>query len=122
MKLLCKQLLSAFIVSAILLIHSGVACADHHDEITHLLEFMAQSDCTFIRNGKEYSGPEARDHIAGKYDYVKWRIKNTETFVRKIASRSSLSGEQYMIQCGEKGETTEQWLMDELTSYRNPKK
>ena len=64
-----------------------------------LLEFIAQFDCTYIRNGTDYTALEDRDHIAGKYNTVKWRIKTAETFIRKIASHSSLSGKQYLIRC-----------------------
>ena len=83
-----------------------------------LLEFIAQSDCTYIHNGADYTALEARDHIAGKYNTVKWRIKTAETFIRKIASHSSLSGKQYLIRCGEKEQSSEQWFFEELTRYR----
>lgn len=83
-----------------------------------LLEFIAQSDCTYIHNGADYTALEARDHIAGKYNTVKWRIKTAETFIRKIASHSSLSGKQYLIRCGEKEKSSEQWFFEELTRYK----
>jgi hypothetical protein len=119
MKALSGQLLLICIVSTILFVSTGVAHADKRDEINHLLEFIAQSDCIYIRNGKEYSALEARDHIAGKYESVKWRIKTSETFISKIASRSSFSGKQYMIRCKEEEQTTEQWLFSELGNYRS---
>jgi hypothetical protein len=119
MKTLSGQLLLICIVSTILLVSTGIVYAGKSDEINHLLEFIAQSDCTYIRNGKEYSSLEARDHIAGKYESVKWRIKTSETFIHKIASRSSLSGKQYLIRCDEEEQTTEQWLSSELRNYRN---
>ena len=119
MKSVYRKLLSICIAGSFLLAGSAVAYADHTDEINHLLEYIAQSDCTFIRNGEEHGGLEARDHLAGKYNYVKWRVKKTEDFISKIASRSSLSGDIYKVRCEEKEETTEQWLFDELISYRN---
>ena len=122
MKALSGQLLLICIVSTILFVSTGLAHADKSDksdEINHLLEFIAQSDCIYIRNGKEYSALEARDHIAGKYESVKWRIKTSETFISKIASRSSFSGKQYMIRCKEEEQTTEQWLSRELGNYRS---
>ena len=119
MKALSGQLLLICIMSTILFVSTGVAQADKSDEINHLLEFIAQSDCIYIRNGKEYSALEARDHIAGKYESVKWRIKTSETFISKIASRSSFSGKQYMIRCKEEEQTTEQWLSRELGNYRS---
>jgi hypothetical protein len=119
MKIRPGQLLLTCIVNTLLLVSAGVASADKSDEINHLLEFIAQSDCTYVRNDKEYSALEARDHIAGKYESVKWRIKTSETFIQKIASRSSLSGKQYLIRCEEEEQTTEQWLFRELGNYRN---
>jgi len=119
MKMLSGPLHLICIVSTILLLDTGIVYADKSDEINHLLEFMAQSDCTYVRNGKEYSALEARDHIASKYESVKWRIKTTEGFIGKIASRSSLSGKQYLIRCEGEEQTTEQWLFRELGNYRN---
>ena len=34
------------------------------DEIDHLLNFVAASSCTFVRNGTEYPSDKARDHLA----------------------------------------------------------
>jgi len=119
MKTLSGKLFLICMVSTILLVSTGIVYADKSDEINHLLEFIALSDCTYIRNDKEYSGVEARDHIAGKYESLKWRIKTSETFIQKIASRSSLSGKQYLIRCEGEEQTTEQWLFRELGNYRN---
>jgi len=106
------------LLSGILLLNPDSAHAKENAEINHLLEFIAQSNCTYIRNGKSYSALEAHDHIAGKYNSVKWRIKNAETFIRKIASHSSFSGKAYLIRCGAEEQPTEQWLFAELSSYR----
>lgn len=112
-------LLFACITGTILLTSHSLVLAEENGEIQHLLAFIAQSDCTYIRNSKEYSAQEARDHIAGKYNSVKWRISNAETFIRKIASSSSFSGKEYMIRCGTKEQPTQQWLLNELARYRN---
>ena len=119
MRTLFEKLLLICIMSTFMFVSTGVAYADKSDEIDHLLGFIAQSDCIYIRNGKEYSALEARDHIAGKYESVKWRIKTSEAFISKIASRSSFSGKQYMIRCKEEEQTTEQWLSRELGNYRS---
>ncbi|MEN8729476.1 MAG: DUF5329 family protein [Desulfuromonadales bacterium] len=119
MKILYVKLLLLCLMSLTMLVTPGIVCADQEDEINHLLVYIAQSNCTYIRNGKGYSAQEARDHIAGKYTSVKWRINSTETFIRKIASRSSLSGEQYLVICGAEEHSTELWLFKELENYRN---
>ena len=43
----------------------------HEQEISHLLNFIENSGCVFIRNNKEYDSKRARDHISTKYDYIK---------------------------------------------------
>ena len=116
-KLSCLRLLSC-LLSTILLLSPVIVYADNNDEINHLLSYIAQSDCTYIRNGKNYSALEARDHIASKYESVKWRIKTSEAFIQKIASSSSLSGKPYLIRCAEEEQTTEEWLFIELENYR----
>ena len=92
MKALSGQSLLICIVSTILFVSTGFAQADKSDEINHLLEFIAQSDCIYIRNGKEYSALEARDHIAGKYQSVKWD-KNLRDLYQQDSITQQLLGE-----------------------------
>ena len=104
----------------LLLCADNCSTLDRQDaEIQHLIEFIGKTDCTFIRNGKEYDGLQASDHISGKYDRVKRWIKTTEDFIFKIASRSSFSGKHYLIRCHGEEQDCERWLLDELETYRN---
>ena len=57
------------------------ASAGTDGEIDHLLAFVDSSGCTYVRNGKEYSPAEAREHIGRKYDYIRDRISTTELFI-----------------------------------------
>ena len=87
-------------------------------EIAHLLSQIAQSDCQFIRNSKTYSPEQAVEHINNKYNYLKNRIKTTEQFIKYAASRSSITGSDYHIRCGEVTITSREWLEEQLRMYR----
>jgi len=88
------------------------------EEITHLLSFIETSECTFIRNGKEYPSQNARKHIQQKYEYLHNRITNAEEFIQYTASRSSTSGEPYRVFCNNREMTTADWLTEELEKLR----
>jgi hypothetical protein len=87
-------------------------------EIDHLLNFVAASPCTFIRNGDPHPGPEARDHLAGKYGWAKSRITTAEEFIRYIGTESSMSAEPYRVRCGTTEMPAGVWLTDELRRFR----
>jgi hypothetical protein len=87
-------------------------------EIDHLLNFVAASSCTFIRNGTEYPADKARDHLASKYQFAGSRISTAEEFIKYLATESSMSGERYHVRCGKSEALTGVWLTDELTRFR----
>lgn len=90
----------------------------HTGEIRYLLDYLAESGCTFIRNGDEYEATKARDHLEMKYNYAKRRIKTAEDFINKLASKSSLSRKPYHVKCGEIKTLSKQWLDDALQTHR----
>ena len=94
------------------------AGAAMEQEIGHLMEYITQSDCTFIRNGREYDSAEALEHIAKKYDYVKKRVKKAEDFITWAATKSSMSGKPYLVRCGGEEIPTAEWLKAELARFR----
>ena len=100
------------------LLYTQIAIADTADEINHLLDFVENSGCDFIRNGAAHDAHEARSHIERKYHYVKSRVSSTEDFIKYAATQSSLSGERYMVDCGGKIESSSDWLSRELAVYR----
>lgn len=99
---------------------SPLVAASTNDEIEHLLNFVANSGCTFERNGTEYDSVEARAHIQLKYDHIKKKVKNTEDFIRYAASQSSMSGKKYHATCNGKTITSREWLTNELEHFRKP--
>jgi len=88
------------------------------DEIAHLIDFVRHSPCIFIRNGSEYAGGEAADHIRAKYDHFKDEIKTVEDFIARAASKSLLSGKPYEVRCDGKTIPAADWIRAEDAAYR----
>jgi hypothetical protein len=93
--------------------------ADKELEIQRLLAMVAESPCTFARNGKTYSAENAAAHLAMKYSRGKKYAASTEQFIERLASKSSLSGRPYHIQCpGTAPQTSREWLTQKLEALR----
>ena len=92
--------------------------ADTEIEIKHLIEYIENSKCTFIRNGKEYSTEEALTHIQNKYEYAKRWIKSAEDFIKYTMTKSSMSGQPYTVWCDGKKILSAEWLTAELKRFR----
>jgi hypothetical protein len=88
-------------------------------EINHLLQYIENAGCTFIRNNKAYEGAEARAHIQKKYDYFKARIKTTEDFIKYAATKSSMCGNPYKVRCKGLEISCAEWLTFELERFRS---
>ncbi len=90
-------------------------------EIQHLLQQIEQAPCLFIRNGKEYDGEAARDHIERKYRYIlnRGHTPTAEQFIEFAATKSSFSGRAYQIQCPDQAPVpSAEWLLQALDAYR----
>lgn len=111
-------LLILFCVSALAL-SASFTFADTESEINHLLAYVENSQCKFIRNGSTHNGSDASDHMVKKYNYFKDRINSAEQFIEYAATRSTMSGKKYKVRCDGKEYLTAQWLIDELKKYRN---
>lgn len=95
------------------------AFAGEDQEIEFLLTAVEQSNCTFIRNDKPHPADEAADHLRMKYGRARWAVDNAEEFIDRIASKSTLSGDPYRVQCdGAEPELTRTWLTARLAEYR----
>lgn len=105
----------------LIMVYSSSAAEDSpwRQEIDHLLSFIEQSDCTFIRNGKSYTAVEARQHIEKKYTYLKKRISSTQQFIAYTASKSSITGKKYTVTCDADTLPSRQWLEAELNRFRS---
>jgi hypothetical protein len=87
--------------------------------VLHLINYVSESDLTFIRNSDRYTSVEAADHMNKKYRHFKEDINTAEEFIDLCASRSLLSGKPYIV-INEQGEQvrTSEWLQTELADYR----
>ncbi len=92
--------------------------ADQSKQIAYLIDFIRHSPCTFIRNGSDYDGAAAADHIQQKYDYLGGRINSVEDFITYAATKSSFSGRPYLVRCADGQEQpAADWLRTELKAY-----
>jgi len=90
-------------------------------EIEFLLNYVEQSDCVFIRNGKSHDGPAAASHMRRKYEHflAKDEVHTTEDFIRLAATRSLISGRAYRVRQADGAEIdTSVWLQTALDEYR----
>ncbi len=88
-------------------------------EIDYLLETVATSGCTFIRNGSEHDADAARDHLALKRRRGKRYFDSAEEFIERIASKSSWSGKAYRIRCEDNEVTAQSWFEAALARHRS---
>ena len=104
-----------------LAICSATAYADtKNDEISYLINSVGKNGCVFIRNGERFSGKEAREHLRSKRKLNAHLIHSAEDFIKKIASRSSTSGEPYLISCRDDEEqTANEWFTRLLALHRS---
>ena len=112
----------AFLIIAVTVLIPIESQADIEIEIKHLLEYIEHSKCSFIRNGKEYNSKEAFAHIINKYKYAKRWINSAEDFIKYTATKSSVSGQPYKVQCDGQEILSAEWLLEELNRFRKKSK
>lgn len=94
--------------------------ADSSSEIEYLLSAIGSSECTFIRNGKRHTAVKAEAHLRMKYERGRRYATSAETFIERLASKSSMTRKTYMIECpGSETEPTGEWLTKRLQLLRS---
>jgi len=89
-------------------------------EIDFLISSVADSSCVFVRNGEEHDAAKASQHLQMKRKRGKKYYDTTEQFIDRIASRSSWTGKDYLVRCGDGGAVTaNEWFSDKLAEYRD---
>lgn len=87
--------------------------------IDHLIAFVRDSKLEFIRNGVSYPPAAAADHLASKYSMTKDRLSTADEFIDNVASKSSMTGQPYMIVWPDGTQApAADWLHQELKKYR----
>lgn len=67
-------------------------------KIDFLISSIAQLDgVKFVRNGSEYTGKEAAEHLRMKLQKAGAKVRTADDFIRLCASSSYLSGNPYML-------------------------
>ncbi len=90
------------------------------EEINSLIAAVADSGCTFVRNGKNYTSQEAEKHLQLKYRRGRKHAQTAEQFISRLASESSMSGNPYYMNCeGKPSQRSGDWLMQRLELIRN---
>ncbi|APC10794.1 MULTISPECIES: DUF5329 family protein [Providencia] len=62
-----------------------------------LAELGKQQNLTFTRNGTEHSATDAESHLRLKLRKTEKRLNTTEQFIDNVASKSSVTGEEYQV-------------------------
>jgi hypothetical protein len=110
-------------VAALLGLGSALAAPPPQVEmdVAFLLGSVGNSGCSFYRNGSWSDAPAAEAHLRNKYRSLAAAdgIGTTEQFIERAATRSSFSGQDYAVRCGD-GPTvsSRQWLLDRLARHR----
>ena len=91
-------------------------------EIDALMSRLEASGCEFDRNGKWYSGAEAKSHLLRKLKYLedKGMVQSTEQFIELAASASSMTGQPYLVRCGHGAPVQSgMWLLSQMQAMRS---
>ena len=107
-----------FLIMFVMMIPMLCQAADAEQEVNHLLHFVENSGCVFVRNDKQHNSKKAREHLEKKYNYIKRRVKKAEDFIKYAATESSMSGKPYMIICNGHEMPSAEWLLAELDTFR----
>jgi hypothetical protein len=77
------------------------------EKIEHLIAVVeGLKDAVFVRNGEEYDGKAAADHMRTKWKWKEDEIATARDFIRIAASVSSTTGKPYLIRFKDGREVT----------------
>jgi hypothetical protein len=106
-------------VLALLMVSSPLCRANDADDIEFIINAVGTSECVFIRNGKEHSADDAEKHLRMKYRRGKKWVTSAESFIDRLASKSSFSGKPYLMRCGQQApQPAAAWMMERLAVFR----
>ena len=88
------------------------------DKIRYLLDRVASSHERFIRNGRTYNGPKARQWLLFKLGHWVRNVETADDFVKHVASYSQKTGEPYLVKFPEgKTSSLKTILSNELSAF-----
>jgi len=88
-------------------------------EIHSLIHAVSESGCEFNRNGEMHSAAEAAAHLELKYRRGRRYAGSAEEFIERLASKSSWSGEAYLMICDGEAQPAGDWLTATLEALRS---
>lgn len=86
------------LVGIVCALSAQLSLAQSSTDVEFLIARIEQSSCQFVRNGKAYPVADAADHLRRKQQAARKDL-SPEQFIEQIASKSSISGEPYLIRC-----------------------
>ena len=114
-----KILVAAFVI--LTLFSVAVSAQDNIEK--KKIEFLISSvenlkGAVFIRNGSEYDGKAAAEHLRLKLKNAGGRVQTAEDFIRLCASQSYITGKPYLIRLSN-GKTikSEEYFREKLKEY-----
>ena len=111
--------LLSVLVAFVLFLPAAVFAGDAETEIEYLITSVGESGCTFIRNGSRHDAEDAASHMRLKYRRGKRYATTAELFIERLASKSSMSGKLYTIECPDsEAVPSGEWLTARLHEYR----
>ncbi|MCP8899814.1 DUF5329 family protein [Gilvimarinus xylanilyticus] len=107
------------LVMALVISVSALAAERDEKEIQYLIDYVADSGITFVRNGSEHSAIAAADHLQMKYERAGRYAKTAEDFIDNLASKSSITRRPYKVILSDGTRlNAEDWLYRALERYR----
>jgi hypothetical protein len=80
---------------------TGTSVPSHLTEAAKIQALISSVEqlkgAVFIRNGVEYDGAKAAEHLRRKLGYAGKRVQTAEQFIDMLATGSSMSGKPYRI-------------------------
>ena len=84
-------------------------------QIELLLDQVAGSQCSFVRNGKTHTAKESVKHINRKYAHYEEEIDSIDSFIELTATKSLFTGKEYLIECQGQVMTSAEWMHEKAT-------
>ena len=111
-----RRVLAAGLVAALAGHAQAAPSAVEAARIERLIQYVeSQHQLKFIRNGTAYSCQEAAQFLRAKLDKMGEHVATAAQFIDQIGTRSSTSGEAYLIRFADgRTLTAAQFLGDEL--------
>ncbi|HBI47141.1 MAG TPA: hypothetical protein DDX93_00195 [Smithella sp.] len=116
-----RILLATFVIMAMF----ATAVGAQNDIEKKKIEFLISSvqnlkGAIFIRNGSEYDGKKAAEHLRLKLKNAGSHVQTADDFIKLCASKSYITGQPYLIKFPDgKTITSEKYLRDKLKEYNS---